>query len=134
MTPAFGGAPLCGTKIMRLVYLDEAGISNLAQEPFLVVAGVAINADLQFKDIESHLDGLVQKHIPEEKRDGIVLHSMELFHGTKRFPKEEWPLEKRLEILDDLAASLRSLIFLFVSASQTALPPHSNYPSLLRPV
>jgi hypothetical protein len=29
---------------------------------------------------------------------------MELFHGTKNFKREDWPFEKRLQILDDLAA------------------------------
>ena len=53
MTLAFGGGPLRGDKIVRLVYLDEAGISNPAHEPWLVVAGIVINADKQFKLIES---------------------------------------------------------------------------------
>lgn len=100
---AFGGLPLRGNKIMRLVYLDEAGISNPAHEPFLVVAGVAVNADKQFKEIEGYLDGLAKKHIPDEKRGGFAFHAMELFHGTKNFNRTTWEFEKRLEILDDLA-------------------------------
>jgi hypothetical protein len=101
---AFWGHPLRGSKIVRLVYLDEAGISNPKQEPFLVVAGVVVNADSQFKAIELHIDHLIQKHIPLDKQHGCVFHAMELFHGTKRFRRDVWPFEKRLEILDDLAA------------------------------
>src|SRR5262249_3959441 len=104
MTLAFGGGALRDDSIVRLAYLDEAGISNLSQEPLLVVAGIAVNADGQFKAIEAHLDGLVRKHVPEERRDGLVFHAMEIFHGTKQFKREDWSFEKRLEILDDLAS------------------------------
>jgi len=87
---------------MRLVYLDEAGISNPAHEPFLVVAGVVVNADRQFKLIEQHLDSLVEKYIPKAKRSGFAFHAMELFHGNRNFDRASWPLETRLEILDAL--------------------------------
>ena len=89
---------------MRLIYVDEAGISSITQEPFLVVAGVIVDADKQFKSVQAYLDELVEKHIPKDRRDGFAFHAMELFHGTKRFNREFWSFEKRLEILDDLAA------------------------------
>jgi hypothetical protein len=89
---------------VRLIYVDEAGISNLTQEPFLVVAGVVVDADRQFKLVEAHLDELVDKHISKESHDGFAFHAMEIFHGTRRFDRNIWPFEKRLEILDDLAA------------------------------
>jgi hypothetical protein len=89
---------------VRLIYLDEAGISNPKQEPLLVVAGVAVDADKQIKQVEGYLDELIEKHIPKEKRDGCVFHAMDIFHGTKRFDRASWSFEKRLEILDDLAA------------------------------
>lgn len=89
---------------MRLIYVDEAGVSNINQEPFLVVAGVVVDADNQFKAVEAHLDELVEKHIPKEARIDFAFHAMELFHGTKRFQRSFWSFQKRLEILDDLAA------------------------------
>jgi hypothetical protein len=89
---------------VRLIYVDEAGISNIAQEPFLVVAGVLVDADKQFKSVEAHLDGLVEKYIPKDRRDGFAFHAMELFHGTRRFDRQSWSFEKRLEILDELAS------------------------------
>jgi hypothetical protein len=88
---------------VRLVYLDEAGISNPSQEPFVVVAGVIIDADRQFKAIESHIDGLARKYLPEAMQGRVPFHAMELWHGTKNFDRQNWPLEKRLEILTALA-------------------------------
>jgi len=89
---------------MRLIYLDEAGISNPAEEPFLIVAGIAVNADRQFKEIEAYLDGMAQRHIAPQKRGLVAFHAMELFHGTKNFHRDSWPFETRLAILDELAS------------------------------
>src|SRR5438552_3442539 len=82
----------------------KAGVSNVSQEPFLVVAGIIVDADKQFKIVEAYLDELVENYIPKELRDGFAFHAMELFHGTKRFSRDLWPFQKRLEILDELAA------------------------------
>ena len=101
--PRLRRSPLWGDKIVRLVYLDEVGTSNPRDEPFLVITGIAVNADRQFKEVESYLDGLLHKHVAEP--DGIVFHAMELWHGTKQFHRDHWPLEKRLEILDDACTS-----------------------------
>jgi hypothetical protein len=38
---------MCGETEVRLIYLDEAGVSNKAQEPWLVVGGVIVDADRQ---------------------------------------------------------------------------------------
>jgi hypothetical protein len=46
---------------MRLVYLDEAGVSNLAHEPVLVVAGVIVNPDDKWKELEAYFRDLVEK-------------------------------------------------------------------------
>jgi hypothetical protein len=98
---------------LRLVYIDEAGISNRAQEPFLTVAGIIVDADNKLNAIENYLERLVNRHIPEEHRSGFVFHATELFNGGgKIFKREkadligphEWPLERRLRIADELAA------------------------------
>jgi hypothetical protein len=47
---------------MRLIYLDEAGVSK--HEPIAVVAGAIINADRSLIAIEDYLDSLIEKHIP----------------------------------------------------------------------
>jgi hypothetical protein len=89
---------------VRLVYLDEAGISNPQHEPILVVAGVVVDGDKQWRVVEAHLDELIKKHVPEENRGGFLFYAFELllFSGVKRFNKDQWPLERRLEILDAL--------------------------------
>lgn len=89
---------------MRLVYLDEAGISNASQEPFAVEAGVIIHADKKLIAVEKHIDALVEKYIPPEHQDNFVFHAAELFNGGgKVFQRDKWPLEKRLVIADELA-------------------------------
>jgi hypothetical protein len=91
---------------MRLVYVDEAGIGNSDQEPFLVVAGVIVHADNNLIAVERHLDRLVERFIPKHQRSGFVFHAKELFNGGgKVFVRDgsTWTLEKRLEIADQLA-------------------------------
>jgi hypothetical protein len=87
---------------MKLVYQDEGGTAP--HEPYLVVAGVIVDGDRQLVAIENHLDILLQKHIPEEDRDGFIFHATDIWSGKKYFSdRERWPFERRLEILGDLA-------------------------------
>ncbi len=99
---------------MRLVYVDEAGISKPAQEPFLVVAAVVVDADKKLVAIERHLDKLVQKHIPEPHREGFIFHAHHLFNGSgkvfdaKNDPANpRWSPDRRMAVADDLVAILR---------------------------
>jgi len=105
---ALGGGPLAGDSLMRLVYIDEAGLSNPDQEPFLVVAGVVIHADKNLVAVERALDKVIARHIRPEHQDGFILHAKELFNGGGRvFTRNEpqpYPLSKRLEIADDITA------------------------------
>jgi len=94
-----------------------------------VIAGIAVNADRQFKEVESYLDGLLHKHVSEP--DGIVFHAMELWHGTKQFHRDHWPLEKRLEILDDLAQIPRKLGLPIFYGSTNRLEIRSTMPQLI---
>lgn len=101
------GHPLEGDRIVRLVYVDEAGISNRLQEPWLVVSAVIVDADKKLVAVERYLDKIVRRHIPQEHWDDFVFHATHLFMwGGKVFTKNnpEWPLHKRLEIADELAA------------------------------
>lgn len=93
-----------GHRLMRLTYFDDAGLFNAQQEPFIVIGGVIVHADAQLIPLEEHIDRLVHEHIPEGDRTGFVFHAMELWHGGRYFDRENWPLQKRLEILADLAA------------------------------
>jgi hypothetical protein len=111
MLHAFGGGPLLGDRLVRIVYMDEAGISQ--HEPITVVGGVIVHGDTQLNLIEHHLVGLVEKHIPIQHRQGFVFHATHLFNGVSGsdtvFGRDnpDWPIERRLEIADDLASCLK---------------------------
>jgi hypothetical protein len=94
-----------------------------------VIAGIAVNADNQFKEVESYLDSLLHTHVSEP--DGIVFHAMELWHGTKQFHRDHWPLEKRLEILDDLAHVPRKFGLPIFYGSTNRLEIRSTLPPLM---
>ncbi|SDS19493.1 DUF3800 domain-containing protein [Bradyrhizobium canariense] len=88
---------------MQLVYLDEAGISNEAQEPFIVVAGVIVNPDRRWRDLESHFAQLSKKYFRKHSGPPIVFHAKDIWHGHGLFPRATWPLKKRLTLLGELA-------------------------------
>ncbi|RED31805.1 uncharacterized protein DUF3800 [Rhodopseudomonas thermotolerans] len=88
---------------MRLVYLDEAGISNEAQEPFLVVAGVIIDPDRTWRRLEDHFSMMSKKYFRHHDGPPIVFHAKDIWHGNGLFPRNEWPLTKRTKLLGELA-------------------------------
>ena len=70
-----------------------------------MVAAIIIEADKQLVAVEQHLDAITEKHIPKADRPGFVFHATDIWSGKKYFrDREIWPLEKRLALLDDLAA------------------------------
>lgn len=101
---SLSGHELEGEKLVRLIYLDEAGIGKITSEPIVVVAGVILHADIQLKGLEDILSGIAAKHLPEADREGFVFHATDIFQGTGYFIREKWPREKRWAILDDLMA------------------------------
>lgn len=104
---ALGGGELDGDRLVRIVYLDEAGTSSRAQEPYLVVGGVIVHGDHQLEKLEEELESIVERHVPIQYRDGLVLHTSDIYGGNgKVFDKRthpEWTPEKRMAILADLA-------------------------------
>lgn len=98
---SLSGQKLEGTKLVRLIYMDEAGISK--NERFLTVGAVAVHADEQLIGVEQRLDQLVEQWIPKSQRDGFVFHAKEIFNGGGVFQRDQWPLDKRLRIAVDLA-------------------------------
>jgi Protein of unknown function (DUF3800) len=91
------------SKCVRLAYLDEAGISDVQQEPYLVVAGVILNGDQDWQPIERHLKSISRRHLPEDDRDGFIFHAKDIWHGAKYFDRRIWLRQKRMEILRELA-------------------------------
>jgi hypothetical protein len=98
----FDGAPPEGQSVVRFVFVDEGGISR--DEPFAVVAAVFVHGDTQLVRLETELDRLKRKHIPEEYRRDFFFHAKDIWSGNKIFKdRDVWPLHKRLKILHDLA-------------------------------
>jgi Protein of unknown function (DUF3800) len=102
---SLSGAPInLWNRRVRLVYLDESGTSNPEQEPVLVVAGVIVNADQDWLGLDNHLKSIMRKRLPEDLRYTGIFHAKDIWHGEKKFYRNKWPLNKRMEIISDLAA------------------------------
>ena len=103
---SLSGYALQGSAVVRLAYMDEAGISNPQQEPYLVVAGVIIHADKNLVEIERYLDRLVAQYIPVEHQQDFVFHATELFNGGRVFKRDDprFPLPVRMEIASRISA------------------------------
>jgi Protein of unknown function (DUF3800) len=99
---SFTGHQVERQNLVRMVHLDEAGISNPKHEPFVVVAGVVVHADKQWKDLERYLDELADQKAPRWHRQDFVFHAMELFSGGATFTRERFDKESRWSILDEL--------------------------------
>jgi hypothetical protein len=90
---------------VRLVYVDEAGISNPRQEPYLVVAGIIVHADKQWHALEQYLRDMVTDFIPPWLRTDFTFHAHQLFAGGgKVFDRQVWPKEIRWRILQELVS------------------------------
>lgn len=102
---ALGGGPLEGEKLVRIAYVDEAGIGKEDHEPHLVVAAVIVHGDTECKPLEKELLAIKSaaysgKRLPP----GFILHATELFSGGKVLSRDEWPKEIRWQILDRVLA------------------------------
>ena len=81
---------------MRFVYLDESGVGDPKREPFLVVAGVIVHADIQLKAIEKYLASMVECFVPPDKKEGFFFHARELANGGGAFDRNSYPEVARL--------------------------------------
>ncbi|MFQ5764035.1 MAG: DUF3800 domain-containing protein [Rhodospirillales bacterium] len=84
---------------LRHIYFDESGVG---QEPHLVVAGVMMHVDDQYRNLQKYILDMADNLVGERPLD-FSFHAKELWHGGKFFKREEWSREKRLEILGHLA-------------------------------
>jgi hypothetical protein len=87
---AFGGAPLVGTQLVRIIYLDETGHSF--KEPVAVVAGIILDPDKQWRLMADEIEGL-KRRVPDQFRDGFVFHATDLYSGGRW--RQSWPNESR---------------------------------------
>ena len=104
---SLSGHALEGDRVVRLVYVDEAGLGNAKEEPFLVVGAVIVDADKKLVAVERALDRIVNRHIPAAHWPGSVFHATHLFNWggavfTKNHP--DWPLPRRLDVAREIAA------------------------------
>ena len=86
---------------MKFIYADESGIS--ANESVLIVAGVVIDADLQWRLVEQRLNGLINEYVPSGTREGFIFHAKDLFHGSGPvFNRKRCPLDRAHEALGEI--------------------------------
>lgn len=87
---------------MRLIYTDESGIS--INESVVVVAGVMVDADRQWKAVEKYVHKLVAEYIPKENQSGFVFHATDLFRGSGKIfgNRKKYPLGRSREALKNL--------------------------------
>lgn len=111
---ALGGGPLVGDRLMRFAYLDESGVANPKHERWVVVAGPIIDADRQWRRIETRLSDLADEYAPPEARDGFVFHATELWSGGKTLLRDVYPSERRWEALEALCSLAEEFAFPFV--------------------
>lgn len=103
---AFGGAPLVGDRIMRVVYVDETGHS--AKERAVIVVGLILEPDSQWRILAERIEHLRGSDVPEAYRDGFVFHSTDLMYGGK-YRGSDWTDEQRWDTLEKLVAIPREL-------------------------
>ena len=87
-------------RIVRHVYFDEAGLS---QEPYTVVAGIMVHVDNHYRNLQKYILDMADDLLGPDRPLGFLFHAQDLWHGSGFFPRNNWELAKRLEILGHLA-------------------------------
>jgi hypothetical protein len=97
LSRALFGGELEGDKLVRFIYVDEAGIS--VNEPVTVVVGLIIHADTQWRLSESELKQTFEA-VPKCYRQNFIFHAKEIW-GSKKY-RESWDIQDRLAFLYDV--------------------------------
>lgn len=126
---AFGGGVLDGDRLVRIAYLDEAGIGDPAQEPFVVVAGIVLHGDKQWRLLEERLADMIERHIKPDRREGAYFHAKDIYHGTKAFHRDVYTKDERFAMLDELVSLPRELGFPIVHAAVPRAEVHRDHPT-----
>ncbi|MES0061903.1 DUF3800 domain-containing protein [Mesorhizobium sp. M0041] len=101
------GHRVSGDRLLRFVYVDEAGTSR--NDPVAVVAGIIVNADKQWRLLEEHLQGVRNEFLPVEDRNGFVFHAKDLWHGSGYFRRDKWPQEVRINIIKEILKAIAAI-------------------------
>lgn len=99
---AIDGGELIGAKLVRSIYLDEAGISNNGRENTVVIAGCILHMDTQWRPVQQRFAELLEKHILPQHRARFVFHAKDLWHGSRVLDRNTYPREARLQIIREL--------------------------------
>ena len=85
---------------MRIAYLDESGTGKIETEPFSVVAGVIVHADIQWKALEAYLKAMVADRLPGVP--DAVFHASDIWHGSGQFNRDRFPdkWQRRMILLE----------------------------------
>jgi len=95
--------PNRGLRLVRQIYLDEAGTS--ANDTHAVVAGPVVHADSVLIPLQNHIRSIVEEFIPAPDQAGFVFHMTDIWNNGKYFKdKAVWPWERRKPIVDALVA------------------------------
>jgi hypothetical protein len=102
---AFGGGPLLGDRIVRLIYLDETGHDR--KNKIAAVAGVVLDPDKQWLALSERVRKL-QEEVPDKFKSTFVFHATDLYYRGGKYA-EDWPLDIRRELLMELISLPRQL-------------------------
>lgn len=106
---AIGGAPLEGNRLVRAAYLDEAGIDRPQTNPNVVVAGIVLHTDTQWRLLKEHFAALKEELRPDltpAQREVLVFHATDIWHGVRDWPRAVWSLDQRAHVLRELCRTI----------------------------
>ena len=106
--PSLGGGLLKGSKIVRIVYLDESGRGNAKDEPYFVVAAAITSPDSHWRKLRQHYVDLANDFFgngsdDDERIDEYVFHAKDVFNGSGDFPRDKYDFPTRLKLMERLA-------------------------------
>jgi hypothetical protein len=84
---------------VRVIYFDEAGVSDKNVEPIAVVSAVIVDGDSQWRPIEADIDDIIGRFVPEEDREHFEFHAKALFSRDKSLTKGKWTRKLREDTL-----------------------------------
>ena len=98
---------------MRMIYMDEAGTSTA--ERVSVVAAVVVRPDDHWLKLQTYLDEVKRKYIPEDLWDGWVFHAKKISAGSvppfKDQKKGLWGPKNRWSLMKEVLSANKSVGF-----------------------
>jgi len=85
---------------MRIAYLDESGIGPIEADPYAIMAGVIVTADVQWKALDKYLQDMRADLFPGEQ--AVSFHATDIWQGSRHFSgkrfRDKWP--RRMLLLE----------------------------------